>query len=53
MGFFVFPDEARKCIARAIALFDECQADGYVKQAEQLLELLTDKNGAANQKGYT
>ena len=45
------PDEARKCIARAIALFDECKADGYLKQAEQALEALTDRNGGKNGGG--
>jgi hypothetical protein len=32
------PDEARKCIARAITLFDECKTDGYLKKAEKALE---------------
>jgi tetratricopeptide (TPR) repeat protein len=33
-------DQARECINRAIALFDECKADGYLKQAEKALESL-------------
>jgi hypothetical protein len=35
-------DKARECIARAIALFDECRADGYLKQAQRALEQLND-----------
>jgi tetratricopeptide (TPR) repeat protein len=31
-------DKARDCIVRAIALFDECRADKYLKQAQQALE---------------
>ena len=35
-------DKARECIIRAIKIFDECKADGYLKQAEQALESLND-----------
>jgi tetratricopeptide (TPR) repeat protein len=35
-------DKARECITRAITLFDECKADGYLTQAEKALESLND-----------
>jgi class 3 adenylate cyclase/tetratricopeptide (TPR) repeat protein len=38
-------DKARECMARAIVLFDECRADGYLKQAQRALEQLNDCNG--------
>ena len=39
------PDKAKECIARAIALFDECKADGYLKQAQRALTAVIDRNG--------
>jgi tetratricopeptide (TPR) repeat protein len=36
-------DQARECISRAIALFDECKADGYLKQAREVMAALTDE----------
>ena len=33
-------DQARESINRAIALFEECKVDGYLKQAEKALESL-------------
>ncbi len=42
------PDKARECITRAIALFDECKAEGYLKQAEEVLGSLDDRDGQIN-----
>jgi class 3 adenylate cyclase/tetratricopeptide (TPR) repeat protein len=36
-------DQARECINRAIALFDECKADGFLKQAREVMAALTDE----------
>jgi len=33
-------DEARKCISEAVQLFEECEADVYVKQAKEALAAL-------------
>ena len=35
--------QAREFINRAIALFDECKVDGYLKQAREVLAALTDE----------
>jgi tetratricopeptide (TPR) repeat protein len=34
------PDNARKCISDAIQLFEECEADIYLKQAREALAAL-------------
>ena len=39
------PDKARECITRAIVLFNECKAEGYLKQAEEVLGSLDDRDG--------
>jgi len=33
-------DQARKCISKAIELFEQCEADVYLKQANEALESL-------------
>ena len=33
-------DEARKCISDAVRLFEECEADGFLKQAQESLAAL-------------
>jgi tetratricopeptide (TPR) repeat protein len=34
------PDEARKCISDAVRLFEECEADIFLKQAREALAAL-------------
>jgi hypothetical protein len=41
-------DQARECITRAIALFDECKAERYLKQAEEVLGSLDNRDGQIN-----
>jgi tetratricopeptide (TPR) repeat protein len=33
-------DQARKCVSEAIQIFEECEAETYVKQAKEALESL-------------
>jgi tetratricopeptide (TPR) repeat protein len=33
-------DQARECISTSIELFEQCEAEGYLKQAKEALELL-------------
>ena len=33
-------NQAKKCISEAVKIFEECEAEGYLKQAEEALQSL-------------